>query len=126
MLSAYFSRGNRLWAICHKNISLSFDLSVCLVHAQADRRYDAFSIAVTTPEKIVIEGPRSEEHNKALPNTLRKLIQRSLLRWCRRVTQIRAITVLLSTFIAVQAIGQIGTTTTLRGAQNLYRDLRAC
>ena len=50
-----------------------------------------------------------------MPNTLRKLIQRSLLRWCRRVTQIRAITVLLSTFIAVQAIGQIGTTTTLRG-----------
>jgi len=38
-----------------------------------------------------------------------------MLRWYRRFTQIRAITALLSTFIAVQAIGQIGTTTTLRG-----------
>jgi len=41
-------------------------LSVCPVHAQcADRRYDAFGIAVTNPEKIVIERLRSEEHKKA-------------------------------------------------------------
>src|SRR5215469_206115 len=34
--------------------------------------------------------------------------------WCRRITQIRAVTALLSTFVAVQAVGQIGTST-LRG-----------
>jgi Carboxypeptidase regulatory-like domain/TonB dependent receptor len=49
-----------------------------------------------------------------LTNTLRKLIQPSLLMWCRRVTQIRTFTALLSTFVAVQAFGQIGTST-LRG-----------
>jgi hypothetical protein len=31
--------------------------------------------------------------------------------WCRRGTQIRAITALLSTFVAVQAVGQTGTST---------------
>jgi hypothetical protein len=41
-----------------------------------------------------------------LTNTLRKLTQPSMLTWCRRVTQIRVITVLFSTFIAVQAVGQ--------------------
>src|SRR5439155_18725170 len=34
--------------------------------------------------------------------------------WSRRVTQIRAITALLSAFVAVQAVGQVGTNT-LRG-----------
>src|SRR5438445_6285507 len=34
--------------------------------------------------------------------------------WSRRVTQIRAITALLSAFVAVQAVGQVGTST-LRG-----------
>jgi hypothetical protein len=51
---------------------------------------------------------------KRLTNTLRKLIQQSLLMWCRRVTQIRAVTALLSTFVAVQAVGQAATGT-LRG-----------
>ena len=51
---------------------------------------------------------------KRLTNTLRKLIQPSLLMWCRRVTQIRAVTALLSGFIAVQAVGQAATGT-LRG-----------
>ena len=36
---------------------------------------------------------------------MRKLIQASLL-WCRRFTQIRAVTALLFTFVAVQAVGQ--------------------
>src|SRR5439155_18886643 len=52
--------------------------------------------------------------NKRLTNTLRKLIQPSLLMWCRRVTQIRAVTALLSGFVAVQAVGQAATGT-LRG-----------
>ena len=51
---------------------------------------------------------------KRLTNTLRKLIQPSLLMWCRRVTQIRAVTALLFGFIAVQAVGQAATGT-LRG-----------
>src|SRR5438445_5149816 len=34
--------------------------------------------------------------------------------WCRRVTQIRAVTALLSTFVAVQAVGQAASGT-LRG-----------
>jgi hypothetical protein len=37
-----------------------------------------------------------------------------LLMWCRRVTQIRAVTALLSIFVAVQAVGQAATGT-LRG-----------
>ncbi|PYV79599.1 MAG: hypothetical protein DMG96_03560, partial [Acidobacteria bacterium] len=45
---------------------------------------------------------------------MRKLIQPFLLMWSRRVTQIRAITALLSAFVAVQAVGQVGTNT-LRG-----------
>jgi hypothetical protein len=46
-----------LWAICHKSFALCLKLSVCPVHAQgADRRYDAFGIAVTNPKKIVIES----------------------------------------------------------------------
>jgi hypothetical protein len=35
--------------------------------------------------------------------------------WCRRITQVRAVTALLSTLIAVQAVGQISTST-LRGS----------
>jgi len=49
-----------------------------------------------------------------LTNKLRKLIQPSLLMWCRRVTQVRALTALLSAFVAVQAVGQAATAT-LRG-----------
>ena len=45
---------------------------------------------------------------------LRKLIQPSLLMRCRRVTQIRALTALLFTFVALQAVGQTATGT-LRG-----------
>ncbi|MGB8063110.1 MAG: TonB-dependent receptor [Candidatus Sulfotelmatobacter sp.] len=45
---------------------------------------------------------------------MRKLVQPSLLMWCRRGTQICAITAVLSTFIAVQAVGQAATGT-LRG-----------
>ena len=44
---------------------------------------------------------------------MRKLIQPSML-MCRRVTQIRAVTALLSAFVAVQAVGQAATGT-LRG-----------
>ena len=51
---------------------------------------------------------------KRLTNTLHKLIQPSLLMLCRRVTQIRAVTALLSAFVAVQAVGQAATGT-LRG-----------
>ena len=47
-------------------------------------------------------------------NTLRKLMQPSLLMWLRRVTQIRTLAALLSTLVGVQAAGQIGTGT-LRG-----------
>ena len=49
-----------------------------------------------------------------LTNTLRKLIQPSLLMWCRRVSQIRTATALLSALVAAQAVGQIGTSN-LRG-----------
>jgi hypothetical protein len=52
--------------------------------------------------------------NRRLTSTLRKLIQPSLLMWCRRVTRIHAVTALLSTFVAVQAAGQAATGT-LRG-----------
>jgi hypothetical protein len=51
---------------------------------------------------------------RRLTSKLRKLIQPSLLMRCRRVTQIRAVTIVLSTFIAVQAVGQAATGT-LRG-----------
>jgi hypothetical protein len=51
---------------------------------------------------------------RRLSTTLHKLIQLFLLMWCRRVTQIGAITALLSTFVAIQALGQVGTST-LRG-----------
>ena len=49
-----------------------------------------------------------------MTNTLRKLIQPSLLMWCRQVTQIRTLTALVSALVAVQAVGQIGTSS-LRG-----------
>jgi hypothetical protein len=45
---------------------------------------------------------------------LRRSIQPSLLTWCRRVTKIRAVTALVSAFVAVQAVGQAATGT-LRG-----------
>jgi hypothetical protein len=45
---------------------------------------------------------------------VRRLIQPFLLRWCRWVIQIGAVPALLSTLVAVQAVGQAGTST-LRG-----------
>jgi hypothetical protein len=51
---------------------------------------------------------------KRLSTTLPKSIQSSLLMWCRRVTQIRVVTALISTFVAVHAVGQAATGT-LRG-----------
>ena len=73
------------------------------------------SASLSLPLRKSLSRDPHQEHNRALPNTLRKLIQRSLLRRYRRVTPLHAITLLLSTFIAVQVIGQTATTTTLRG-----------
>ena len=61
-----------------------------------------------------IERLRSESTKKRLPNTLCKLMQPFLLMWCRRFPQIRAVTALISTLVAVQAVGQTATGT-LRG-----------
>src|SRR5215469_5984593 len=49
-----------------------------------------------------------------LTNPLQSLIQRSLLMYCRRLSQILAITALVSTFVAVPAAGQ-QVTSALRG-----------
>jgi hypothetical protein len=55
VLSAwFFTSGSPVGNLSYKHRSLCLLLSVCPVHAQcADRRYDAFGIAVTNPEKIV-------------------------------------------------------------------------
>lgn len=55
-----------------------------------------------------------QKSTRGLTNTLRRLIQPSLLMWTRRITQIRVVTALLSTLVAVHAVGQPGTGT-LRG-----------
>ncbi len=60
-----------------------------------------------------IERFGSEEHKQRSGTTLHKLMQLSLLTLCR-VTQIRMLTVLLSTLVAVQAVGQAASGT-LRG-----------
>src|SRR5215472_15707265 len=51
---------------------------------------------------------------KRLTNTVRKLIPPWLALWRRRVMQVGALTAVLSTLVAVQAVGQMGTGT-LRG-----------
>jgi hypothetical protein len=60
-------------------------------------------------------GKSDQKSTKSrLTNRLHRLLQPSLLMWCRRVSQISAVTGLLCAFLAVQAVGQ-GATGTLRG-----------
>lgn len=67
-----------------------------------------------TPRRSLSRDSGQKSTKKRLTNTLRKLIQPSSLMSCRRVTQIGAVTVLLSTIVVVQAVGQAATGT-LRG-----------
>src|SRR5215472_8110616 len=108
-LGLFFIGDDRTW---HRNFSNCLCKSTLRLGGLAERL--VLKDERTESDPASIEGIRSEEHKKRLTNTLRRLIQPAVLMWCRRVPQIRAVTALLSAFVAVQAVGQAATST-LRG-----------